>query len=44
MSVTNDAKLQSDPYYEGKKKRRFLSPEKKFQIFLESQSGKTLTL
>ena len=25
---------------EGKKKRRLLSPEKKFQIFLESQSGK----
>jgi transposase-like protein len=25
---------------EGKKKRRILSPEKKFQIFLESQSGK----
>jgi transposase-like protein len=23
----------------GKKKRRFLSPEKKYQIFLESQSG-----
>jgi len=26
---------------ENKKKRRFLSPEKKFQIFLESQSGNT---
>ena len=26
---------------EGKKKRRILSPEKKFQIFLESQSGKS---
>ena len=25
---------------EGRKKRRILSPEKKFQIFLESQSGK----
>jgi len=24
-----------------KKKRRLLSPEKKFQIFLESQTGKT---
>ena len=24
-----------------KKKRRYLSPEKKYQIFLESQSGKT---
>ena len=28
---------------EGKKKRRFLSPEKKYQIFLESQSGKSPT-
>ena len=26
-----------------KKKRRILSPEKKFQIFLESQTGKTPT-
>ena len=26
---------------EGNKKRRILSPEKKFQIFLESQSGNT---
>ena len=26
---------------ENKKKRRFLSPEKKYQIFLESQSGNT---
>jgi transposase-like protein len=26
-----------------KKKRRLLSPEKKFQIFLESQTGKTAT-
>jgi transposase-like protein len=26
-----------------KKKRRLLSPEKKFQIFLESQTGKTPT-
>ena len=29
--------------FEGKKKRRILSPEKKFQIFLESQTGKTPT-
>jgi transposase len=35
MNVTNDDKSSS-----GKKKRRVLSPEKKFQIFLESQSGK----
>jgi transposase-like protein len=27
--------------YEGKRKRRILSPEKKFQIFLESQNSKT---
>ena len=26
---------------ENKKKRRFLSPEKKYQIFLEAQSGNT---
>ena len=35
MNVTNDGKSSA-----GKKKRRFLSAEKKFQIFLESQSGK----
>ena len=35
MSVSNDEKS-----YSGKKKRRVLSPEKKFQIFLETQSGK----
>ena len=35
MSVANNGKSS-----EGKKKRRLLSPEKKFQIFLESQSGK----
>jgi len=35
MNVTNDDKSSA-----GKKKRRVLSPEKKFQIFLESQSGK----
>jgi transposase-like protein len=38
MSVEKDAKSQS---VSGRKKRRFLSPEKKYQIFLESQSGKT---
>lgn len=40
MSVTDDKGLGSYPSSEGRKKRRFLSPEKKFQIFLESQSGK----
>lgn len=39
MSVNKDTRLQSVLSYEGKKKRRLLSPEKKFQIFLESQSG-----
>ena len=36
MSVSDDNKSQKE-----KKKRRFLSPEKKFQIYLESQSGNT---
>ncbi len=36
MSVT-----QSNRYPDEKKKRRLLSPEKKFQIFLESHTGKT---
>ena len=36
MSVNDDKKFQKE-----KKKRRFLSPEKKFQIYLESQSSKT---
>jgi transposase-like protein len=40
MSVTNNTKPQNDPFDE-KQKRRFLSPEKKYQIFLESQTGKT---
>jgi transposase-like protein len=35
MSVTDNGNFPQE-----KKKRRFLSPEKKFQIFLESQSGK----
>ena len=35
MTVSNNGNSS-----EGKKKRRVLSPEKKFQIFLESQSGK----
>ena len=41
MSVANDIKALSNPSYEKKRKRRFLSPEKKFQIFLESHTGKT---
>jgi transposase-like protein len=36
MSVNDNEK-----HSEGNKKRRILSPEKRFQIFLESQSGKT---
>jgi transposase-like protein len=38
MSVEKDITSQS---VEKNRKRRFLSPEKKYQIFLESQSGKT---
>jgi len=41
MSVTEDTKPKKDHFAEGNRKRRFLSPEKKFQIFLESQTGKT---
>ncbi len=41
MSGTKERKVLSPSFSEGKKKRRFLSPEKKFQIFLESQSGET---
>ncbi|MFQ5866343.1 MAG: hypothetical protein ACE5IW_14065 [bacterium] len=40
MSVSKDPKSESHQSFAGKKKRRFLSAEKKFQIFLESQSGK----
>jgi len=36
MSVNDNGKSSA-----GKKKRRILSPEKKFQIFLESQSSTT---
>jgi len=36
MSVTNNGESSG-----GKRKRRLLSQEKKFQIFLESQSGKS---
>jgi transposase-like protein len=41
MSVTEDGRLQTNSYPKERKKRRSLSPEKKFQIFLESQTGKT---
>lgn len=41
MSVNEDKTFQNDNSVERKKKRRYLSPEKKFQIFLESQTGKT---
>ena len=41
MSENNELKPQSSHFSEGKKKRTFLSAEKKFQIFLESQNGKT---
>ncbi len=41
MSVNEDVRPQIDHSPEREKKRRFLSPEKKFQIFLESQTGKT---
>ena len=40
MSVKEDGRLQTNPYPKERKKRRSLSPEKKFQIFLESQGGK----
>jgi len=40
MSVNEDKTFQNDHSVDRKKKRRFLSPEKKFQIFLESQIGK----
>ena len=43
MSVTKDEKVRNPslPVPEAKKKRHYLSPETKFQIFLESQVGKT---
>jgi len=43
MSVTKETKVLSPSFSKGKKKRHFLSAEKKYQIFLESQSGKTPT-
>jgi transposase-like protein len=41
MSIQKDKTSNSERNQSGPKKRRFLSPEKKFQIYLESQSGKT---
>jgi len=41
MSVEKDLTSRNNSVSEKKKKRRFLSPEKKFQIFLESQTEKT---
>jgi transposase-like protein len=41
MSVAKRVDKQSISFSERKRKRRLLSPEKKFQIFLESISGKT---
>jgi transposase-like protein len=41
MSVTNAHNSSDNSSPKEKKKKRFLSPEKKFQIYLEAQSGKT---
>lgn len=41
MRVSKDVPSVSNHVTEDKKRRRFLSPEKKFQIFLETQRGKT---
>jgi hypothetical protein len=41
MSVIQKVNNGSVSSSERRKKRRFLTPEKKFQIFLESQSSKT---
>ena len=38
MSVSNNVNLQTSPPPPPRIKRRFLSPEKKYQIFLEAQS------
>jgi len=39
MSVSDKDESSGSRTPTGKKKRRFLSPEKKYQIFLESQRG-----
>ncbi len=41
MSVNKDLTSRNNSVPEQKKRKCFLSPEKKFQIFLESQTGKT---
>ena len=41
MSVSEDKNIPRNSLSEEKKKRRFLSPEKKFQLFLEAHTGKT---
>jgi transposase-like protein len=41
MSVNNDHNYHGDSSSKESRKRRFLSAEKKFQIYLEAQSGKT---
>jgi len=41
MSVSEDKNILRNSLTEEKKKRRFLSPKKKYQLFLEAQTGKT---
>jgi transposase-like protein len=41
MSVNNGHTPPDDSSSKEKRKKRFLSPEKKFQVYLEAQSGKT---
>jgi transposase len=41
MSVVDQNQIPNSSPTCGKKKRRFLSPEKKFQLFLEAQRGET---
>ena len=41
MSVKGNPNHQDNLSSEGKRRKRFLSSEKKFQIFLEAQSGKS---
>jgi transposase-like protein len=39
MSETDKSQLSPSAGSPGRKKRRFLSPEKKYQVFLEAQRG-----
>ena len=41
MSVNEDKNILRNSLTEKKKKRCFLSPEKKYQLFLEAQTSKT---